>query len=617
MSATTKIKTDVVILFAGDSGDGIQLTGSQFTATSAMYGNDISTFPNFPAEIRAPQGTTAGVSGFQVHFGSVEIFTAGDTCDVLVVMNAAALKANLNQLKPGGIIIANIDGFDAKNLKLAKYPSDVNPLRDGSLAKYDVHEIDVTKITRTALSASGLGTKEMDRSKNMFVLGYIYWMYNRSLDNTIDFLKLKFKKRPDLIEANINVLKAGYNYGDTIETPMNRFEVKPAPVAKGVYRSITGNQAAALGLVAAAQKSGLTLFYGTYPITPASDILHELSKHKNFDVKTFQAEDEIAAITSAIGASFGGSLGVTASSGPGIALKGEAIGLALMLELPLVILNVQRGGPSTGLPTKTEQADLLQALYGRNGESPVPVIAAYSPSDCFDTTFEACRLALEFMTPVFFLSDGYIANGSEPWKFPKAKELPDLTVSFAKNILKEGEKFLPYKRNAKLAREWAIPGTKGLEHRVGGIEKENETGDISYDPHNHEFMVKTRQAKVDNIADYIPLQTIDNGNAKGKLLILGWGSTYGSIKTAVKLAIADGYDVSHAHVKYLNPLPKNLGDILKSFDKILIPEINNGQLIKVIRDKYLIDAKGLNKIQGMPFTSAEINEKIIEMLSEN
>ncbi|MES2396101.1 MAG: 2-oxoacid:acceptor oxidoreductase subunit alpha [Bacteroidota bacterium] len=617
MSATTKIKTDVVILFAGDSGDGIQLTGSQFTATSAMYGNDISTFPNFPAEIRAPQGTTAGVSGFQVHFGSVEIFTAGDTCDVLVVMNAAALKANLNQLKPGGIIIANIDGFDAKNLKLAKYPSDVNPLRDGSLAKYDVHEIDVTKITRTALSSSGLGTKEMDRSKNMFVLGYIYWMYNRSLDNTIDFLKLKFKKRPDLVEANINVLKAGYNYGDTIETPMNRFEVKPAPVAKGVYRSITGNQAAALGLIAAAQKSGLTLFYGTYPITPASDILHELSKHKNFDVKTFQAEDEIAAITSAIGASFGGSLGVTASSGPGIALKGEAIGLALMLELPLVILNVQRGGPSTGLPTKTEQADLLQALYGRNGESPVPVIAAYSPSDCFDTTFEACRLALEFMTPVFFLSDGYIANGSEPWKFPKAKELPDLTISFAKNILKEGETFLPYKRNEKLAREWAIPGTKGLEHRVGGIEKENETGNISYDPHNHEFMVKTRQAKVDNIADYIPLQTIDNGNAKGKLLILGWGSTYGSIKTAVKLAIADGYDVSHAHVKYLNPLPKNLGDILKSFDKILIPEINNGQLIKVIRDKYLIDAKGLNKIQGMPFTSAEINEKIIEMLSKN
>jgi len=614
MSATTEIKTDVVILFAGDSGDGIQLTGSQFTATAAQYGNDISTFPNFPAEIRAPQGTTAGVSGFQLHFGSIDIYTAGDACDVLVVMNAAALKANLNQLKSGGIIIANLDGFDAKNLKLAKYAAGVNPLRDGSLAKYEVHEIDVAKITRTALADSGMGTKEMDRSKNMFVLGYIYWMYNRSLENTIEFLKSKFKKRPELIDANVKVLRAGFNYGDTVEAPMSRFEVKPAPVSKGTYRSIMGNQAAALGLVAAAEKAGLTLFYGTYPITPASDILHELSKHKNFGVKTFQAEDEIAAITSAIGASFGGSLGVTASSGPGIALKGEAIGLALMLELPLVILNVQRGGPSTGLPTKTEQADLLQALYGRNGEAPVPVVAAYSPSDCFDTVFEACRLALAFMTPVFFLSDGYIANGAEPWKFPTAKELPDLKVSFAKNDLKEGEKFLPYKRNEKLAREWAIPGTKGLEHRVGGIEKENETGNISYDPKNHELMVKIRQEKVDRIADFIPLQTIDNGNSKGKLLILGWGSTYGSIKTAVKTAILEGHDVSHAHLKYMNPFPKNLGELLKNFDKVLIPEMNNGQLIKVIRDKYLVDAKGLNKIQGMPFTSVEIKEKIIEMV---
>jgi 2-oxoglutarate ferredoxin oxidoreductase subunit alpha len=613
MNSTTEVKTDVVILFAGDSGDGIQLTGSQFTATSALYGNDISTFPNFPAEIRAPQGTTAGVSGFQLHFGSVEVYTAGDACDVLVVMNAAALKANIKQLKPGGIIIANTDGFDAKNLKLAKYPEGVNPLRDGSLQKYTVHEMDVTKITRAALANLGLGTKEMDRSKNMFVLGYIYWMYNRSLDNTLDFIKLKFKNRPDLIEANTRVLQAGYNYGDTVEAPMNRFEVKPAPVAKGTYRSIMGNQAAALGLIAAANKSGLSLFYGTYPITPASDILHELSKHKNFGVKTFQAEDEIAAITSAIGASFGGALGVTGSSGPGIALKGEAIGLALMLELPLVILNIQRGGPSTGLPTKTEQADLLQALYGRNGESPVPVIAAYSPSDCFDTAYEACRIAIEFMTPVFFLSDGYIANGSEPWKFPKADELPALTARFANNNLKEGEKFLPYKRNEKLAREWALPGTKGLEHRVGGIEKENETGNISYDPQNHEFMVKIRQAKVDRVADYIPLQTIDNGNDKGKLLILGWGSTYGSIKTAVKEAIEQGYDVSHAQLKYMNPFPNNLGEMLKRFDKVLIPEMNNGQLIRVIRDKYLVDAKGLNKIQGMPFTSAEIKEKIIEM----
>ncbi len=614
MSATTEIKKAVVILFAGDSGDGIQLTGSQFTSTAALYGNDISTFPNFPAEIRAPQGTIAGVSGFQLHFGSEEIFTAGDACDVLVVMNAAALKANIKQLKAGGLIIANTDGFDPKNLKLAKYPDGVNPLKDNSLEKFIVHEIDVTKITRTALADSGLGTKEMDRSKNMFVLGYIYWMYNRSLDNSIEFLKEQFKKRPELIDANVKVLKAGYNYGDTVETPMNRYEVKPAPVSKGTYRSIMGNQAAAMGLIAASQKAGLTLYYGTYPITPASDILHELSKHKNFGVKTFQAEDEIAAITSAIGASFGGSLGVTASSGPGIALKGEAIGLALMLEIPLVIVNVQRGGPSTGLPTKTEQSDLLQAMYGRNGESPVPIVASYTPSDCFFGAFEACRLAIEFMTPVFFLSDGYIANGSEPWKFPTSAELPELKVAFAKNELKEGEVFLPYKRNEKLARPWAIPGTTGLEHRVGGIEKENETGNISYDPENHELMVKIRQAKVDKIADYIPLQTIDNGKEKGKLLVLGWGSTYGSIKTAVREAIAEGHDVAHAHVKYLNPFPKNLGEILKSYDKVLIPELNNGQLIKIIRDKYFIDAKGLNKIQGMPFTSEELLVKIKSLL---
>jgi 2-oxoglutarate ferredoxin oxidoreductase subunit alpha len=616
MGATTEIKKNVVILFAGDSGDGIQLTGSQFTTTAALYGNDISTFPNFPAEIRAPQGTIAGVSGFQLHFGSDEIFTAGDASDVLVVMNAAALKANIKQLKQGGIVIANTDGFDAKNLKLAKYPDGVNPLKDGSLDKYVVHEIDVTKITRLALADSGLGTKEMDRSKNMFVLGYIYWMYNRELDNTVEFLKEQFKKRPELIDANVKVLKAGFNYGDTVEAPMNRFEVKPAPVSKGTYRSIVGNQATALALIAASQKSGLTLFYGTYPITPATDILHELSKHKNFGVKTFQAEDEIAAITSAIGASFGGSLAVTASSGPGIALKGEAIGLALMQELPLVIVNIQRGGPSTGLPTKTEQADLMQALHGRNGEAPVPIVAAYSPTDCFDSTFEACRIALEFMTPVFFLSDGYLANGSEPWKFPAAADLPEIKVNFAKNTLKEGEKYLPYKRNEKLTREWAIPGTKGLEHRIGGIEKENETGNISYDPDNHELMVKIRQAKVDGIANYIPLQKIDSGNEKGKLLILGWGSTYGSIKVAVKEAIAEGYDVAHAQVKYLNPFPKNLGEILKNYDQVLIPEINNGQLIKVIRDKYFVDAKGLNKIKGMPFTSAEIKNKIAEMISK-
>ena len=620
MSSTTETKTDVVILFAGDSGDGIQLAGTQFTTTAALYGNDISTFPNFPAEIRAPQGTIAGVSGFQLRFGSVEVFTAGDAYDVLVVMNAAALKANLRELRPGGIIVANTDGFDIKNLKLAKYPDGVNPLRDGSLDKYKVHEIDVTKITRAALEGSGMGTKEMDRSKNMFVLGYIYWMYNRKIDNSIEFLKEQFKKRPALVEANTKVLKAGYNYGDTVETPMHRFEVKPAPVEKGTYRSIMGNQAAAIGLIAAAEKSGLPLFLGTYPITPASDILHELAKYKNFGIKTFQAEDEIAAVTSAIGASFGGSLAVTTSSGPGIALKGEAIGLALMLELPLVIVNIQRGGPSTGLPTKTEQADLLQALYGRNGEAPVPVVAAYSPSDCFFSAYEACRLAVEFMTPVFFLSDGYIANGAEPWQFPASKDLEPITAAYAENNLKEGEQYLPYKRNEKLARPWAVPGTKGLEHRIGGIEKENETGNISYDPENHELMVKLRQAKVDRIADFIPLQTLDNGTLpsgkageKGKLLVLGWGSTYGSIKTAVKQAIAEGHDVAHAHVKYLNPFPKNLGEILNSYETVLIPEINNGQLIKVIRDKYFVDAKGLHKIQGMPFTSIEIKNKIVEL----
>ncbi len=620
MSSKTEIKKDVVILFAGDSGDGIQLAGSQFTTSAALYGNDISTFPNFPAEIRAPQGTIAGVSGFQLHFGSVEVYTAGDAYDVLVVMNAAALKANVNQLKSGGIIVANTDGFDAKNLKLAKYPDGVNPLNNGSLDKFKVFEIDVTKITRNALADFGMGTKDMDRSKNMFVLGFIYWMYNRSLENSIEFIKLKFKNRIDLIEANIKVLKVGYNYGDTVEAPMNRFEVKPAPVSKGTYRSIVGNQATALGLIAASQKSNLPLFYGTYPITPASDILHELSKHKNFGVKTFQAEDEIAAITASIGAAFGGSLAVTASSGPGIALKGEAIGLALMLELPLVIVNVQRGGPSTGLPTKTEQSDLLQAMYGRNGESPVPILAAYTPSDCFDSAFEACRLALEFMTPVFLLTDGYIANGAEPWKFPSAEDLPDLNISFAKNSLQEGQKYLPYKRNEKLAREWAIPGTKGLEHRIGGIEKENETGNISYDPENHQLMVKIRQAKVDKIADYVPLQTLDNGRIpseekKGELLIIGWGSTYGSIKIAVQEAISEGYDVSHAHIKYLNPFPKNLNELIKKFNHVLIPEMNNGQLIKIIRDNFFVDAKGLNKIKGMPFTVNEIKEKIIEMLS--
>jgi len=617
---TNKELKEVVILFAGDSGDGIQLTGTQFTNTNALFGNDISTFPNFPAEIRAPAGTLAGVSGFQLNFGSVNIFTAGDEADVLVVMNAAALKASLHSLKKNGVVIANTAGFETKNLDLAKYPKGVNPLKDGSLSNYTVHEIDVTKLTRLCLDGSGLGVKEMDRSKNMFVLGFILWMYNRSTEPTLNYLKEQFKKKPELIETNTKVLKAGYNYGDTTETFTTRYEVKAAPMPKGIYRSIMGNQATAIGLVAASKKSGLTLFYGTYPITPASDILHELAKHKNFGVKTFQAEDEIAAVCSAIGAAFGGNLGVTGSSGPGIALKAEGIGLAVMLELPLVIVDVQRGGPSTGLPTKTEQADLMQVMYGRNSECPLCVVAASSPSDCFTMAYEACRIALEHMIPVVLLTDGYIANGSEPWRFPKASELADIKVKFAtekNSVIQNGagpvEKFLPYKRDEKLSRPWAIPGTKGLEHRIGGIEKEHETGNISYDPDNHEFMVKLRQEKVDRIANYIPEQKLDNGKEKGKILVLGWGSTYGSIKTAVKDCIAKGIEVSHAQVKYINPLPKNLGSILKDFDKVLIPEMNNGQFSKIIRDTFLVDAIGFNKIKGIPFSAGELKSKIEEI----
>jgi 2-oxoglutarate/2-oxoacid ferredoxin oxidoreductase subunit alpha len=612
----TILKDEVTILFAGDSGDGIQLTGTQFTETSALFGNDISTFPNFPAEIRAPQGTLAGVSGFQLHFGSIEINTPGDNCDVLVVMNAAAFKANFRNLKKGGIIIANSDGFGAKDLKLANYPEGVNPLSTESLSDYQLHEIDVTKLTKKALEGSGLGTKEIDRSKNMFVLGFLYWIYNRSMEITIENLQDKFKSKPNIFDANVKVLKAGYHYGETAETFNARYEVKKAQMPSGRYRSIMGNQATALGLVAAAKKSGLSLFFGSYPITPASDILHELTKLKHFNVKTFQAEDEIAAITSTIGASFGGSLGVTSSSGPGIALKTEAIGLALMLEIPLVIINVQRGGPSTGLPTKTEQADLLQAIYGRNGEAPVPVIAASTPADCFETIFEACRLAIEFMTPIFFLSDGYIANGAEPWKFPTEESLANIEVKFAEANA-DGSSFKPYQRNEKLARAWAIPGVKGLEHRLGGLEKEDITGNISYDPINHEKMVKLRQAKIDGISKYIPKQNIDAGKEKGKLLILSWGGTYGTIKTAVKKCLEEGHEVSHAHVRYLNPLPENLGDLLKNFDHVLIPELNNGQLIKIIRDKYLIDAKGLNKIMGLPFTVEEISDKAKSILAQS
>jgi 2-oxoglutarate ferredoxin oxidoreductase subunit alpha len=598
---------DVVIKFAGDSGDGMQLTGQQFTNNTALLGIDLATFPDFPAEIRAPLGTLPGVSGFQIHFSSNRVYTPGDICDVLVAMNAAALKVNLKSLKKGGKIIANIEGFDTKNLRLAAYPDGINPLEDGSLDGYDLTKVDVTKLTREALKAyTDLGIKERDRAKNMFVLGMIYWLYNRDLDTTIEYLKDKFKKKESILNSNIDVLKAGYFYGETAELFNSRYKVEKAKMDPGTYRSIMGNQALSMGLIAAAQKSGLQLFLGSYPITPATDILHELSKYKNFNVKTFQAEDEIAGISAAIGASYGGSIGLTTTSGPGMALKTEAMGLAMMLEIPLVIVNIQRGGPSTGLPTKTEQSDLMQAYYGRNGEAPIPIISASTPSDCFDMAFEAVRIALQHMTPVILLSDGYIANGAEPWKFPSAANLPTIEVKFKKALDEGEEKFLPYKRNEKGARPWAIPGTPGLEHRIGGLEKQAETGNVSYDSENHEFMVKAREAKVEKIADYIPLQTIDSGAEKGKVLILGWGSTYGTIKSAALHLQSQGKQVSHAHIKYMRPFPKNLGDILKNFETVVIPEINNGQLIKIIRDKYFVDAKGYNKIMGVPITKQEL-----------
>ena len=615
MDIKEEVLKDVVIKFAGDSGDGMQLTGTQFTNNTALLGIDLATFPDFPAEIRAPQGTLPGVSGFQLRFSSDRVFTPGDMCDVLVAMNAAALKTNLKELKKNGKIIANVDGFDAKNLRLANYPDGVNPLENGSLDSYEVIKIDVTRITRESLKEFEMGTKEKDRAKNMFVLGFLYWMYNRNLDNTIQFLNNKFSKKPDILNSNIKVLKAGYNYGDTTETFTTRYSVEKAKMPSGNYRSIMGNQAVAYGLIAASQKSGLQLFLGSYPITPASDILHELSRHKSFGVKTFQAEDEIAAITAALGAAYGGSLGVTSTSGPGMALKAEAMGLAVMLEIPLIICDIQRGGPSTGLPTKTEQSDLLQAYYGRNGECPMPIVSASTPSDCFMAIYEAVRISVQHMTPVIFLSDGYIANGAEPWKYPEAKDLPPIEVTFKTELGHHEEVFQPYLRDENFVRPWAVPGYAGLEHRVGGLEKQNITGNVSYDPENHELMVKIRQQKVDKIAEDIPEQRIDNGAEKGKMLILGWGSTYGAIKSAVSDLISEGIEVSHAHLRYVRPFPKNLGDILKNFEIILIPELNNGQLIKIIRDQYLVDAKGYNKIQGVPFTKHELVDEIKKLIN--
>ena len=611
MSKNLQSLEEVTIRFAGDSGDGMQLTGTQFTNTTAILGNDLSTLPDYPAEIRAPQGTLFGVSGFQIHFGSTEINTPGDQCDVLVAMNAAALKVNLGSLVDGGAIIVNTDGFNDKNLKLAGYAA--NPLKDGSLSKYQLYEVDITKLTTIALQEMNLSSKLVDRSKNFFALGMMYWMYNRPMEPTIAWLKKKFSTKPDIMEANMRVLNAGWSYGETTEIFKVRYEVGPAKLPPGRYRNITGNQATAWGLMAAAKKAKLDLFLGSYPITPASDILHELSMYKHFGVKTFQAEDEIAGITSALGASFAGDLGATTTSGPGVALKTEALGLAVMVELPLVVCNIQRGGPSTGLPTKTEQSDLLQALYGRNGEAPIPVIASATPADCFSAVFEASRIALKYMTPVIFLSDGYLGNGSEPWLIPDFNSFPDISPRFRT----EKEGFHPYLRDENtLSRPWAIPGTPGLEHRIGGLEKQHITGNVNYEPQNHEFMVRLRTEKIERIADDIPMARPD-GDAKGELLVVGWGSTYGAIKTAVMHQRAEGLPVSQLHLRHLNPFPKNLGEVLYGFKHILVPEMNLGQLLKVLRAKYLVPAVGLNKVQGLPFKSGEIEKKISEILKGN
>jgi len=599
--------SEVTIRFAGDSGDGMQLTGSQFSDTTALMGNDLGTLPDYPAEIRAPAGTLYGVSGFQLHFSSSDIHTPGDTPDVLVAMNPAALKINLKDLKQGGMLIANSDSFDAKNLKMAGYEK--NPLEDDSLSRYKLVSVPITSLTTNALQDSGLGIKEITRCKNFFTLGLTYWLFNRPLEQTLNWIQTKFAKNKAIADANAKVLKAGYYFGENTELFTTRYTVEPAQFPKGVYRNVSGNEAIALGFTAASLKSGLPLFLGSYPITPASDILHYLSGFKNYGVKTFQAEDEIAGISAAIGASYGGSLAITTTSGPGMALKTEAMGLAVMTELPLVIINIQRGGPSTGLPTKTEQADLFQAIYGRNGESPIPVLATSTPSDCFYMSIEAARIAIKYMTPVILLSDGYIANGTEPWRIPSADELPDIKVKFWDN--KEG--FAPYLRDENLSRPWVKIGTPGLEHRIGGLEKAHITGNVSYDPDNHDFMVRMRAAKIKKIQDDIPNLEVKY-EQEGELLVLGWGGTYGAITEAVMRARAQGNKVSQTHLKYLFPFPKNLGDILKRFKKILIPEINLGQLTTIIRSEFLIAPISFSKVKGLPFKSSEIQNKIIEVL---
>jgi len=603
-----EVLDQAVIRFAGDSGDGMQITGSQFTNTVAIYGNDIATFPDFPAEIRAPAGTVPGVSGFQLNFSSGEVYTPGDSVDVLVAMNPAALKVNLADLKANGILIVNSDSFEEADLRKAHVTS--NPLEDNTLDKFRVFPVELQRLTRTALQHLGLDAKSMDRCKNFFALGMCYWLYNRSMEPTVRWIDDKFSKKPLLAEANKLALKAGYSYCEATEAFQISYEIPPAQLTPGTYRNLSGNQALAIGFVTAAQKAGLKLFLGSYPITPASDILHELSKYKNFGVLTFQAEDEIAAVTSSIGAAYSGALALTATSGPGMALKTEAIGLAVMTELPIVICDIQRGGPSTGLPTKTEQADLLQAMFARNSEAPVPVLAPSTPGDCFWIALEASRIALKYMVPVIILSDGYLANGAEPWRIPTAEEIPPIPVKFETNP----EGFFPYKRDPQtLARPWAIPGTPGLEHRIGGIEKQETTGNINYEPLNHEKMVRIRAAKVEAIRQDIP-NVMPVGDPEGDLLLVSWGSTFGAVAQAVKEQREKGRKIAHLHLRHLNPLPGNLGDVLKRYKKVLVPELNMGQLLWMLRAKYLVDAVGLNKIQGRPFKQNELEQKIEEML---
>ena len=610
-TAASEVKTldRVVIRFAGDSGDGMQLTGDRFTAETAIFGNDISTLPNFPAEIRAPAGTLPGVSSFQLHFANYDIMTPGDRPDVLVAMNPAALKANVGDLVRGGVIIADTADFTKRNLDKVGYDS--NPLEDGSLADYQVHALDLTGMTADAVKEFGLTRKDAARSKNMFALGLLSWLYHRPVEGTIAFLESKFGTKPQIRDSNIKAFRTGYAFGETTEVFAYSYEVAPAPMPKGTYRQISGNLALAYGLITGARKAGLPLFLGAYPITPASDVLHELSKHKRFGVTTFQAEDEIAGVGAALGASFAGHLGVTTSSGPGISLKMETISLGVMTELPLVICDIQRAGPSTGMPTKTEQADLLQVMYGRNGEAPVPVVAAKSPSDCFDTAVEAVRIAVKYRTPVFVLSDGYLANGAEPWQVPDLSAIDPVDPGFATEPNGENGDFLPYKRDPEtLARPWAVPGTAGLEHRIGGIEKSDGTGNVSYDPANHDAMVRIRQAKVDGIVQDIPDLEVDDPTGDARLLVLGWGSTFGPITAAVRRVRATGRPIAQAHLRHLNPFPANLGEVLRKYDRVIVPEMNLGQLALLLRGKYLVDVQSYSRVRGLPISLSELAEDL-------